>query len=330
MRSNDMRRVTWSISIACFLAWASASAQIEPVPAGKIVVANDEWTLSNAGFEAESDASVFATNIASWFAGGGPGSFLVYTNNFGLTQDSLAAVMTRAGHAWTISTSIPFDYATLRNYDGVFLGGFPVDNHTLIDYVWDGGNVYICGGTDVLDEAAVYNDFLHRFNFAFDSQNGVAGHTPISNDHRVFSGVHDLFQQDGTSVRLLYPGGRAFVLVSQDAQGLYALYDPQLATGTNETRPAAFWLAAAPNPFVSSTTIHFGSPVAGYVQLDVVDVAGRQIARLVEAWLPAGVHHVRWNARTRRVLVAAGTYFYRLETPTFMATGRVVFVGDRR
>ena len=169
-----MRRATWPFASAFFMTWASALAQVEPVPAGKILVANDEWTLSNVGFEAGPDASVFATNIASWFTNGRPGVFLVYSNHFGLTQDSLAAVMTRAGHTWTVSTTDPFDTETLRNYDGVFLGGFPADNQTLIDYVWGGGNVYICGGTDAIDEASAYNGFLNPFNFSFESHNGVS------------------------------------------------------------------------------------------------------------------------------------------------------------
>ena len=96
-----------------------ASAQ-----AGRIVVANDEWTLSNSGFFAPNDPGIFATNVASWLGGAGPRDFLAFSNNFGLTGSSLASAMTGAGHTWTVTTaSAQFALANLQNFDGVFLGG---------------------------------------------------------------------------------------------------------------------------------------------------------------------------------------------------------------
>ena len=65
---------------------------------GKIVVANDEWTLSNSGYSNAPDADRFARNVASWFTGGGSGNFLAYTNNFGLTGTQLANTMASAGY----------------------------------------------------------------------------------------------------------------------------------------------------------------------------------------------------------------------------------------
>ena len=101
---------------------------ISNAEAGKIVLANDEWTLSNSGFASPNDAATFATNVAEWFNGGSPGSFLVYSSNFGLTQSSLSGTMTSAGNSWTISTAISFDLPTLLGFDGVFLAGNAADN----------------------------------------------------------------------------------------------------------------------------------------------------------------------------------------------------------
>ena len=59
--------------------------------AGMIVLANDEWTLSETGYShTVSDPGVFATNVAGWFTGGSAGNFLAYSSNFGLTGSSLA------------------------------------------------------------------------------------------------------------------------------------------------------------------------------------------------------------------------------------------------
>ncbi len=82
-----------------FLIMALAAALwIPAAQAGKIVVANDDWTLSNTGFIAPNDPDVFATNVAAWFTGGGTGSFLAYCNAHGLTESSLANAITGAGH----------------------------------------------------------------------------------------------------------------------------------------------------------------------------------------------------------------------------------------
>jgi hypothetical protein len=72
----------------------------------------------------------------------------------------------------------------------------------------------------------------------------------------------------------------------------------------------------APNPCRPSTRIRFGLPERSAVRLAVYDVAGREIAQLVDGRLhPAGFHAVVWNGADRSgSRVAPGVYFYRLET----------------
>jgi hypothetical protein len=102
--------------------------------AGRIVLTNDEWTLSDYGFsQSGTQPGQFALNTAQWFSGG-PGDFLVYSNNFGLTGSSLQTVMVNAGYTWTI-TSTPTapnpSLSYLQGFDAVFLAGNPVNNSTL-------------------------------------------------------------------------------------------------------------------------------------------------------------------------------------------------------
>lgn len=198
--------------------------------AGKIVLANDEWTLSNTGYASPNDPGVFATNVASWFTGGGTGSFLAYSSNFGLNQSSLATSMTSAGHAWTVSTAVTFDLATLQGYDGVFLAGDAADNTVLTNYVNSGGNVYLAGGTGVggaLAEANRWNPFLNAFGLGFGTTyNGVGGNIAISSPHPIFSSVDFLYQNNGNDaldVAALDPQSQ--VLISQGGHGLYAVYE---------------------------------------------------------------------------------------------------------
>lgn len=216
------RWLCWGL-LVIFMAGAPAAAL-----AGKIVVANDEWTLSNDGFVSPNDAGAFAVNVANWFNGGSGGNFHAYSNNFGLTESSLATAMSAAGHTWTTGTAITFDLPTLSAYDGIFLGGYDADNTVLINYVNAGGNVYVMGGTGLGGDDN-WNTFLHTFglNLAlYVNQNGIGGDIPISSPHPIFVGVDSLYQIDGQNVSLYGSIPAAQVLVDYEGNGLYGVYDP--------------------------------------------------------------------------------------------------------
>lgn len=198
--------------------------------AGKIVLANDEWTLSNTGFTSLSDPNQFAQNVTSWFTGGSGGNFLAYSTNFGLTQNQLSNSITSAGHTWTVSTVGSFDLTTLSAYDGVFLAGNSADNQVLINYVNGGGNVYLAGGTGwggALNEANQWNAFLNAFGLGFGTTyNGVQGDIAINSSHSIFANVDHLYQNNGNdALDIVSSDPRAQVLISQNGHGLYAVYD---------------------------------------------------------------------------------------------------------
>ena len=73
------------------------------------------------------------------------------------------------------------------------------------------------------------------------------------------------------------------------------------------------YLAASPNPFNPITEIRFGLTRASDVRLDVYDLRGARVARLVRGAMQAGHHVVPWTGEDgagRRV--ASGTYIARL------------------
>jgi hypothetical protein len=70
-----------------------------------------------------------------------------------------------------------------------------------------------------------------------------------------------------------------------------------------------------PNPFNPSTRIEFELGRAERVEVSVVDLAGRRVAVLLAADLPAGEHFATWNGRTDDGISApAGQYFSVLKT----------------
>jgi hypothetical protein len=68
-----------------------------------------------------------------------------------------------------------------------------------------------------------------------------------------------------------------------------------------------------PNPFRPGTTIRFTVPAPAAVRLDVFNVAGQRVRRLLDEERAAGEHSVAWDGTNEDGRpVAGGTYFYQL------------------
>lgn len=79
---------------------------------------------------------------------------------------------------------------------------------------------------------------------------------------------------------------------------------------------------ALPNPFNPVTRIGYVLPGETWVRLDVYDVGGRRIERLLDRIMPAGEHQVVWDASG----LPSGVYFYRLEAAGHVAETRKVIL----
>jgi hypothetical protein len=75
-----------------------------------------------------------------------------------------------------------------------------------------------------------------------------------------------------------------------------------------------------PNPFRLSTTIRFALERPGHVKLEMFDLAGRQVATLLDGARPAGDAEVDFDPRG----LPGGVYFYRLSTPDGASVRRCV------
>lgn len=63
-----------------------------------------------------------------------------------------------------------------------------------------------------------------------------------------------------------------------------------------------------PNPFNAKTTIDFSLPEASPVTLDIYDILGRKLERLVTGYLEPGIHRALWNGDK----YSSGIYLYKL------------------
>jgi hypothetical protein len=82
-----------------------------------------------------------------------------------------------------------------------------------------------------------------------------------------------------------------------------------------------------PNPFNPTTNIEFALPRASNVQLIVYDSSGRQVASLVNEYLSAGYHTIRWDGKqSNGGVLASGVYIYRIQADDFSDARKMVFL----
>lgn len=75
-----------------------------------------------------------------------------------------------------------------------------------------------------------------------------------------------------------------------------------------------------PNPFNPETRIQFQIPKAGYARLVIYDVAGREVATIINENLNAGVYETNWSAGS----FSSGIYYYNLQSDGFSETKKMV------
>lgn len=124
----------------------------------------------------------------------------------------------------------------------------------------------------------------------------------------------------------LNTNGRFYIVAGTYGRGTYLreINDNPLSIDEEESQLAeAFELHQNyPNPFNPTTTIAFSLPRSQEVELKVFDINGRSVATLINGYTAAGDHQLEFNAAD----LASGVYFYRIATPQFTKTRRMVLV----
>ncbi|MBT3342710.1 MAG: T9SS type A sorting domain-containing protein [Gemmatimonadetes bacterium] len=123
---------------------------------------------------------------------------------------------------------------------------------------------------------------------------------------------------------LAYLGGP--IEVQQDR-----VFDIRLGTGTAvdlQAAPDRFALEQNyPNPFNASTLIEFSIPAAGDVRLELFDLLGQRVRKLLVGQLPAGSATLYWDGTDDAGrAVASGIYLYRLTTPVQSSSKKMLLI----
>ena len=88
--------------------------------------------------------------------------------------------------------------------------------------------------------------------------------------------------------------------------------------------PETFSLDRAyPNPFNATTNIPFSLADNQHaVPLQIYDITGKQVARLLDGQFPVGNHIVQWNADG----FSSGVYFLKMDAGSFSQIQKLMFL----
>lgn len=102
------------------------------------------------------------------------------------------------------------------------------------------------------------------------------------------------------------------------------IYDPakEAVEAPAAAKVTDFDLMSYPNPFNPVTQIRYTLTRSGAVQMQIYDVLGREVQRLVDARQAAGMHQVEFNAAN----LAGGIYLCRLSTGNIAKTHRMLLL----
>jgi len=81
-------------------------------------------------------------------------------------------------------------------------------------------------------------------------------------------------------------------------------------------------ITISPNPANPATTISYTIAKSAHVTIAIYSVTGQKVAALLDRTMPAGRHEVVFDGSN----LASGVYFYRLETPGFVKSGKMMLV----
>jgi len=102
----------------------------------------------------------------------------------------------------------------------------------------------------------------------------------------------------------------------------------EMTEGADVEKPKAFALIGNyPNPFNPETIIKYATPKGSHVLIEIHNVLGQRIRRLLDSDVPAGYHDLVWNGRNEvGQKVSAGIYLCRMQAGKFMKTQKMTLL----
>ena len=120
-------------------------------------------------------------------------------------------------------------------------------------------------------------------------------------------------------------GKHLYAVSSRNMTGRIAIFgvseSPSLVSNPGNDMPQNAYLEQNyPNPFNAETTIAYHLPMASFIKLKILSLAGQEIQTLISAYQPEGGHRVKWMAKG----IPSGIYFYRLQAGDYIETKKLI------
>jgi glucose/arabinose dehydrogenase len=172
------------------------------------------------------------------------------------------------------------------------------------------------------------NAYIGNF-FFLDHSRGQLGQMVLDGSNNVVS----VNRSWGLTATSGWGAGPVDLAQGPDGALYYTTYSPGAVRRVAYTGPVAvpapplapgLALAAAPNPFTTTTRFHLSVREAGPARLILYDLGGRRVRVLIDGPLSSGEHGVDWDGRDAggRAL-PAGLYVARLESANEVIVGRI-------
>ena len=176
-----------------------------------------------------------------------------------------------------------------------------------------------------------------RFHFLSGDDPGYVVHSAVpAADWGAVTGIGPFRLDPGDSVRVGFAilAGSTTAALQANADAAQEKWNQSMGEPASVPAPDAAGVegrielrSAAPNPFTHRTDLSFGLPAAVLVHLDLYDVTGVHVRRIVEGLFAAGHHVVVWDGRNDSgARVASGVYFARLEAAGGTRTIRIILI----
>lgn len=120
-------------------------------------------------------------------------------------------------------------------------------------------------------------------------------------------------------LRVVAPGGREHRLTSSSPSVRIPSETSRLEVGLRAAPADVQLRKSVPNPVARRATLEYALPEAAAVEVQVYDVLGRRVARLVDDRKQAGVHRAEVDASR----LPSGMYFVRMKAAGVVKTRRM-------
>ncbi|MBE0433697.1 T9SS type A sorting domain-containing protein [candidate division WOR-3 bacterium] len=100
-------------------------------------------------------------------------------------------------------------------------------------------------------------------------------------------------------------------------------------SGDNEIFPEFIMHTPMPNPFVTDIAIQFSVPRSGKLALNVYDITGRHVTKILDEIMEPGNYSINWRSRDNNgKMLSSGVYFLRVNYEKESITRKLVLVYD--